>query len=63
MWISYIYAPIPIYFSTTKILHQGLNENFKAGKNKTLLQDEVVIYINIKKQHKASNAIDMKDKW
>lgn len=39
MWISYIYAPIPIYFSTTKILHQGLNENFKAGKNKTLLQD------------------------
>jgi len=51
-----------IYFLTTKILHQGLNDNFKAGKNKRQLQDLAVMYINIKKQHKASNAIDMKDK-
>ena len=51
-----------IYFLTTNILHQGLNDNFKAGKNIRQLQDLAVMYINIKKQHKASNAIDMKDK-
>ena len=51
-----------IYFLTTIILHQGLNDNFKAGKNKRQLLDLAVMYINIKKQHKVSDALDMKDK-
>ena len=51
-----------IYFLTTKILHQGLNDNFKAGKNKRQLLDLAVMYINIKKQHKVSDALDMKEK-
>ena len=34
----------------------------RLGKNKRQLLDLAVMYINIKKQHKVSDALDMKDK-